>query len=191
MCSRRERRFTSVPDAPAQARRFVRGELTELLRPGAAVTDALDQAELLTSEVAANAVKFSRQPFEVELAVHHTWVEVGVVDQGSGWPEVQDTGPHEPGGRGLRIVSAIATDWGADPEPVGGKLVWFRLPLPKGAAGHLDCERSTTPPAGTAATTFARAGREATGPAAPSPPPAPRTAQRTAPRTAQRPSVGA
>src|SRR5262245_47872355 len=90
MCSRRERRFTSIPVAPAQARRFVRDELTGLLRPGPAVADVLDQVELLTSEVAANAVKFSRRSFEVDLAVHHTWVQVGVVDQGPGWPEVQD-----------------------------------------------------------------------------------------------------
>jgi anti-sigma regulatory factor (Ser/Thr protein kinase) len=169
MCSRRERRFTSTADAPAQARRFVRAELTELLRPGAAVADVLDQVELLTSEVAANAVKFSRQAFEVDLAVHHTWVQVGVVDQGPGWPEVQDPDPREPGGRGLQIVAAVATDCGAEPWPVGGKMVWFRLPLPTGAAQHLDCEWATAPPTGAAASAFARAGRAASRPAVPPP----------------------
>jgi hypothetical protein len=159
----------------------VRDELAELLRPGTAVADVLEQAELLTSEVAANAVKFSRQSFEVDLAVHHTWIQVGVMDQGTGWPEVRDPGPHEPGGRGLRIVAAIATDWGAEPEPVGSKTVWFRLPLPHGAAGHLDCERSTAPPpARAAAHAFGRPGRAATHPAVPSPH-VPRTAQHSSP----------
>jgi anti-sigma regulatory factor (Ser/Thr protein kinase) len=180
MCSRRERRFTSTPNASAQARRFARDELTKLLRPGAAVADVLEQVELLTSEVAANAVKFSREAFEVDLAVHHTWIQVGVVDQGPGWPEVQDPDPHEPGGRGLRIVAAIATDWGAEQEPVGGKMVWFRLPLPNGAAAHLDCDQVTAPPVGAAAGRFPRAGQAATR-AGPIPPHIPRTARHPSP----------
>jgi anti-sigma regulatory factor (Ser/Thr protein kinase) len=175
MCSRRERRFASISVAPAQARRFVRDELTEILRPGTA-SDVLDQAELLTSEVAANAVKFSRQPFEVDLAVHHRWVQVGVVDQGAGWPEVQDPDPSEPGGRGLRIVAAVATDWGAEPEQVGGKMVWFRLPLPNGAAEHLDCERREAPPLGAAAGPRARVGMRP-GQAGTAPPDAPQPAR--------------
>ena len=180
MCARSERRFTSIPVAPAQARRFVREELTGLLRPGAAVADVLDQAELLTSEVAANAVKASRQSFEVALAVHHTWVQVGVMDQGPGWPELQDPDPREPGGRGLRIVAAVATAWGAEPVPAGGKRVWFRLPLPNGVAEHLDCTQATALPVGAAAGPSARAGmpanRAATRAGA-TPPHAPRSAR--------------
>jgi hypothetical protein len=47
--------------------------------------------------------------------------------------------PHQPpaagnrsGGRGLRLISKIATTWAANPRPDGGKTVWceFRRPVP-------------------------------------------------------------
>ena len=35
-------------------------------------------------------------------------------------------------GRGLRLVDALATRWGAEPCPSDGKDVWFELDLREG-----------------------------------------------------------
>lgn len=135
----RGRRFAATVSAPAQARRYVRQQLAGLLSPAPEPAGLLDQAELLTSELAANAVKASGRDIAVEVAVHHGWVQVSVLDRGPGRPTMLDPKPSEPGGRGLRIVGAVATGWGTRPDPAGGKTVWFRLPLPAGAAEHLTC----------------------------------------------------
>jgi hypothetical protein len=33
------------------------------------------------------------------------------------------------GGNGMRIVAALATRWGIDLHPGGGKTVWFETPV--------------------------------------------------------------
>jgi hypothetical protein len=41
-------------------------------------------------------------------------------------PVLQDPGPHDEGGRGLRIVDSFADDWGVRPLE-HGKTVWFTI----------------------------------------------------------------
>jgi hypothetical protein len=36
-------------------------------------------------------------------------------------------GPTDPDGRGLQIVDMLASSWGFDALPEGGKTVWFAL----------------------------------------------------------------
>ena len=40
---------------------------------------------------------------------------------------MRDTGPVEPGERGMHLVTHLAHAWGVDPDPVAGKTVWFAV----------------------------------------------------------------
>ena len=93
----------------------------------------VDEAVLLTSELATNAVLHSRSglpggKFTVRAEVRprdYVWVEVE--DEGGTWRERDGDG--EPG-HGLDIVSRIVDDWGKDGGPVTGWVVWARFDWP-------------------------------------------------------------
>jgi anti-sigma regulatory factor (Ser/Thr protein kinase) len=90
----------------------------------------VDDAMLLTSELAANAVLHSASgrpggKFTVRARVQprdFLWVEVE--DEGGSWTE---TAGDSERGRGLDIVNAIADEWGKDGGPVTGWIVWARV----------------------------------------------------------------
>ena len=106
--------------------RKVRRFLGETLHRWGAAGDAED-AKIVVTELATNAVLHARSPFRVELALA----------PGSLWIRVVDTVPlHGPDGsfplaaapsHGLGVIAAIAREWGAEPVP-GGKSVWAELP---------------------------------------------------------------
>ena len=87
--------------------------------------------ELLTTELVANAVKHgARDPYEsilVHATCEHDHVFVRVCGEGGAaapsGPEVKDAGPFDTSGRGLAIVDALATRWGARPRRHGLRLV--------------------------------------------------------------------
>lgn len=141
VCWKRERPLGCVDAAPAQARRFVRQQLTHSLPAGMDLAQMLSAAELVTSELATNAVRACRRVMAVRVEVHHRWVTLAVCDDGPGLPQLHHPGPLDVHGRGLQIVTALSAAWGSDPEPGGGKTVWCRLPLPAHAADHLHCEQ--------------------------------------------------
>jgi serine/threonine-protein kinase RsbW len=113
------------------ARQFVAGLLSD-------DWPDVDEAVLLTSELAANAVLHSASgrpggKFTVRATVQprdYLWVEVE--DEGGPW--TQAVGDGEPG-HGLDIVSTIADDWGKDGSPVTGWIVWARVDWPPGMSG--------------------------------------------------------
>src|SRR5690349_17406687 len=53
-------------------------------------------------------------------------VHIAVTDNGPGWPRLRDASATDVHGRGLLVVSQLATSVGADPVP-GGKRVWATL----------------------------------------------------------------
>jgi hypothetical protein len=63
---------------------------------------------------------------EVRVVVTPGFVRVDVVDSGGGFPRVEDAGPDEERGRGLKIVSRLATHWGVALED-RQKSVWFEV----------------------------------------------------------------
>jgi anti-sigma regulatory factor (Ser/Thr protein kinase) len=93
-----------------------------------------DDAVLLASEIAANAVQHSdsRKPggeFTVRAEAYEgDYLCVEVEDQGGPWtvPEARSDGR----GHGLRIVGELADDWGCDGDATTGWAVWFRLDWP-------------------------------------------------------------
>jgi two-component sensor histidine kinase len=132
--------FTRAPEAIAFERAYpgradqpheVRTDLAEIAGP----CPIADELELLTSELAANAVSHSRSghpggTFTVRATLYpgdYAWVEV--IDQGGPWAADDDDVEH---GRGLAVVAAIAGDgnWGIEGD-TSARVAWFRLDWPQ------------------------------------------------------------
>ncbi|MER6556334.1 ATP-binding protein [Streptomyces sp. NPDC001027] len=125
-------RFSSTPRGARLARLIASQQMDAWGWPyGTAVNDTV---ELITAELAANAVTHGRVPGrDAELRLHrdddtgHVRVEVTDV-RGERLP-VQEPGTDgrqlADGGRGLTLVAALAEDWGVAPRPgAPGKTVW-------------------------------------------------------------------
>jgi CheY-like chemotaxis protein len=113
-----------LPNQPLsgrRARRFVRGHLTRWR-----CVHLLDDAELLTTELVNNAVLHTDSSIELRLRLRQGRVRIAVRDSGGGLPERRSGDLEATGGRGLLLVAAMATDWGATAGP-DGKTVWFEL----------------------------------------------------------------
>ena len=119
-------RFAGATGSVPNARRLVGGLLS------AAGEDTRNAVELMVSELASNAVRHGRSAFVLRVELDDQRVRVEVSDSGRGTPVVQSPDLLEVSGRGLHIVSVLATDWGVTPRP-GGKAVWFSLDLTRGA----------------------------------------------------------
>ena len=118
-----EHQARTFPDDPAsvrEAREFVKRALGGLARR--------DDAVLLVSELATNAVIHAAGRFEVAIAPRDDLVWIGVSDASEDQPVILDPGPLANSGRGLRIVERLATQWGVA-RTSSGKVVWFTLPL--------------------------------------------------------------
>lgn len=109
-----------------RARAFVRGVLHD-----AGLAGIADTAMLLVSELATNAVLHARSGYRVEVLLTGEAVRITVLD-------ASPTGVHRrvnridaATGRGLALVEALASCWGATPSgQLGGhaKGIWFELP---------------------------------------------------------------
>ncbi len=113
------------PAAPARARWRTRLAALTWGLPGLA-----DDAELLVSELVTNAVQASDgragAVVRLRLVADHESLVLAVWDGGDGLPARCEVGPFEPGGRGLMIVDALSSSWGAY-ATVPGKCVWAQL----------------------------------------------------------------
>jgi anti-sigma regulatory factor (Ser/Thr protein kinase) len=111
--------FQPSPESVGSARRFVRATLADT------VVD-LSVAELLTSELASNAVVHARGPFRVRVRTCTRTVRIEVENHR---PELLAIvrEPSRDHGRGLNIIEQLALRWGADSGPEA-KVVWFELP---------------------------------------------------------------
>ncbi|MGC0328642.1 serine phosphatase RsbU (regulator of sigma subunit)/anti-sigma regulatory factor (Ser/Thr protein kinase) [Streptomyces sp. SAI-170] len=89
-----------------------------------------DTAELLVSELVTNAVQHSRtRPVELRLVRGDTLL-CEVDDDDHELPTLLSAGPGDDTGRGLRVVSTLAREWGTS-RTGAGKTVWFELTLPR------------------------------------------------------------
>jgi len=112
------------PADVAQARRAVR----DVLRRWGLTIDP-DVVALLVSELVTNALVHGRPPLELRASRVSDGLRVEMLDgAGERRPRRRSVQPStdDPRGRGLAIVSALATRWGTAPSP-GGKTVWFEL----------------------------------------------------------------
>jgi hypothetical protein len=115
-------RFPRSGRAPAEARQFVAAML------GAwGMTGLTDDATLLVTELALNAVEHARSGFTVSLSrrCRQRTLRIGVGDASPALPR-RRTCPAPRRAGGLDVITAFATQWGHDLTP-DGKLVWADL----------------------------------------------------------------
>jgi anti-sigma regulatory factor (Ser/Thr protein kinase) len=113
--------FPATPASVEQVRALVTAMLADVED-----AEAIDDAVLVTSELAANAVRHTASDFLVEARLDDGALHVAVVDGH----------PYQPGsmvaedesGRGLLLVAAVSRRWGV--ERLGtGKVVWAEVPV--------------------------------------------------------------
>jgi anti-sigma regulatory factor (Ser/Thr protein kinase) len=108
---------------PAAARQFVRIALC------AWGLDALEAAaRLVVSELVSNAVEHAPGPdsVQVQLLREAGQVRICVADDATAMPMLQPLDDSAEHGRGLHIVAALSSAWGAD-NTTTGKTVWAEL----------------------------------------------------------------
>ncbi|MFE9772050.1 SpoIIE family protein phosphatase [Streptomyces sp. NPDC005931] len=89
-----------------------------------------DTAGLLVSEVVTNAVRHCHdRPVDLRLVRGDTLL-CEVDDADHDLPTLLDARPTDESGRGLRVVSTLAREWGTSRTNTG-KTVWFELTLPR------------------------------------------------------------
>jgi anti-sigma regulatory factor (Ser/Thr protein kinase) len=127
------------PSSAAASRRHVR----RLLGAWGLAT-CVDTAQLLVSELVANAVTAARAvpgghsaaggpPIELSLRRTGTSLIIEVRDPNPDPPVAKRAGPQDEDGRGLLIVETLSRRWGHHAAGPGGKVVWCEITLPGGA----------------------------------------------------------
>jgi anti-sigma regulatory factor (Ser/Thr protein kinase) len=119
----------TLPPQPASvpiARQFVRAFLTEEGVDSVLMLPAV----LLTSELVTNGVIHAHTDLDLRAELAHDSLRVEVVDHGDGCPVHGRAAPDAERGRGLSVVSELATRWGVVLEP-DWKSVWFELRCPR------------------------------------------------------------
>ena len=116
---RGQRAFDGDPDRVRDAREYV----ADLLLARGWSEPAVEKARLVISELASNAVLHAQTPFELTCHIDGTarfeirdWDPYSV-------PLVTDGNPGRVGGLGLRLIEAIATEWGVEKHSAF-KVVW-------------------------------------------------------------------
>ncbi len=116
-------RFPMRVDSVSQARHFVR----HMFRVFPSRT--VEIAELLTSELATNAVIHGCTPFDVIVSQDDDALRVAVHDGSNRMPVPPAGKPSDPNGRGLSMVELLSDHWGTI-QNSPGKTVWFDLKVP-------------------------------------------------------------
>ncbi|MDQ4070984.1 MAG: PAS domain S-box protein [Actinomycetota bacterium] len=130
----------TLPGEPAsvgRARRLVAEAVT-----GSGHAELADGATLLVSEVVTNAVLHAGSELRLRCRPTRFGVRVEVSDRSPLIPSVRHYEPEATTGRGLALVSALATSWGVDRDG-DGKTVWFELD--DGAGDDRESTRAGTP----------------------------------------------
>lgn len=106
----------ATPESVRTARRFVDERVRACPPPVA------ENAVLLTSELCTNCVVHARTDYVLRVrAADADGVRVEVRDDDPALPTVTERG------RGMRLVDALATDWGVERVGGEGKVVWFEV----------------------------------------------------------------
>ena len=109
---------------PAAARRVVAA-----LLPVWELPDLSDDAQLVVSEIVTNAYQHApgTDSFELELVRREHGVRIALADGNAVRPVIAELkAQNQPHGRGMAIVAALASGWGAE-DHHGGKRVWVDL----------------------------------------------------------------
>ncbi len=109
--------------APSQARSVLRGTLREW-----SLSELLDDAEIVVSELVANAVRYGGPPVTITLErTEGNGLIIAVRDgDPSGGPLPRTAAAGDTGGRGLQLVESLSRSWGCTADATG-KVVWAEL----------------------------------------------------------------
>ncbi|QRV32171.1 SpoIIE family protein phosphatase [Streptomyces californicus] len=121
--------------APATARALVRDRLQEW----GLDEDTVEASQLIVSELVTNAVRYGTPPLRLRVLLDST-LTCEVHDGSPASPHLRHARTVDEGGRGLFIVSRLASHWGARHGP-DGKVLWTEQELPSG-----ESEGTTTAP---------------------------------------------
>ncbi|MFI6488560.1 SpoIIE family protein phosphatase [Streptomyces sp. NPDC050564] len=94
------------------------------------LTALADSAELMVSELVTNAVRHAHSRRIGLRLVRGDTLLCEVDDDDHTLPTLLSAGPGDEFGRGLRVVSTLAREWGTS-RTGAGKTVWFELTLPR------------------------------------------------------------
>ncbi|MFH8238504.1 SpoIIE family protein phosphatase [Streptomyces sp. NPDC018321] len=120
-----EWRLARDPAEVSRARAAVREQLHDW-----GLAELADAAGLMAGELVTNAVRHAHaRPVELRLVRADTLL-CEVDDDDHDLPALRSAGPTDEAGRGLRVVSTLAREWGASRTKTG-KTVWFELTLPR------------------------------------------------------------
>ncbi|MFI1564734.1 SpoIIE family protein phosphatase [Streptomyces sp. NPDC020490] len=120
-----EWRLARDPAQAGRARAVVREQLNAW-----GLTGLADSAELMAGELVTNALRHAHgRSVELRLVRGDTLL-CEVDDDDHDLPTLLSAGPLDESGRGLRVVSTLAREWGAS-RTKAGKTVWFELSLPR------------------------------------------------------------
>ncbi|WP_223244390.1 ATP-binding protein [Streptomyces sp. CBMA156] len=123
------RMFVARLDSRAESAPLARYLLRAYLSGLPSGEDYRDTAELLLSELFANAVQHSDTPddrrIEIRFDLADSLLRLEVHDADTALPALRTPTPDDEHGRGLRLVDELAERWGCAYRPCGiGKFVW-------------------------------------------------------------------
>ena len=114
--------FLRVPEAVGAVRRWLRSTLAQW-----GERRLVDDASVVVSELATNAIRHADSPFRVTVVRHRgdsgSLVRLTVEDLSIEQPALNADEHEGLGGRGVHLVAQLATRWGVDGHPAG-KTVW-------------------------------------------------------------------
>jgi anti-sigma regulatory factor (Ser/Thr protein kinase) len=116
-----ETQLPSMESSPASARAFLRAALQTWKLDGFG-----EITELLTDELVSNVVRHVDAPMTVRAICWPQRIRVEVEDPSPEPPRLIHPDDDTARGRGILLVDALSTDWGADVSDTG-KTVWFEI----------------------------------------------------------------
>ena len=118
--------LSPTPASVALARRWSQDVLVSFGAP-----ELGDTMALLVSELVSNVVLHARTPCQLSILQDQGRIRVEVQDGSDRLPGVNArTDPLAQSGRGMQLVDGLSAAYGVEPEPQGGKRVWFELVVP-------------------------------------------------------------
>jgi serine phosphatase RsbU (regulator of sigma subunit)/anti-sigma regulatory factor (Ser/Thr protein kinase) len=120
VCFRLEPELSSV----RQARSLIRDPLKRW-----GLEDLIDSSELLVSELVTNAIRYANGEVLLRLILEPDSLTCEVHDSSPALPRVLQADKDAENGRGLHVVSLIASKWGVR-RTAGGKVVWCEQQIP-------------------------------------------------------------
>ncbi|MEQ4715074.1 ATP-binding protein [Nonomuraea sp. B19D2] len=105
------------------ARRLTREKLADW-----GLEDQIEVAELLVSELVANALEHAYGQVRLSFCAEDGLLRCAVEDENPELPSMRTADVDAEGGRGLFLVDALSGSWGGVRTP-RGKALWFELPV--------------------------------------------------------------